>query len=126
MIGVNVNSRSIPFADLIVKGCKLYESRASDSLRPWIGQRVAIVKTGAGKALAIGAATIGPPIIVNQAEFRALESLHFVPENSEFDIRPDGIKFLYPMIDAEKFDIPLQVARGIVARRVLTDSLGAI
>ena len=123
MIGLNVNSRSIPFADLIVNGQKLFESRASDSLRPWIGQRVAIVKTGAGKALAIGAATIGPPIIVNEAEFRALESLHHVAENSEFDIRPQDVKYLYPVIDAERFEIPLRVGPGIVARRVLTDNM---
>lgn len=126
MIGINVNSRTIPFADLIIDGRKLYESRATNSLRPWIGQRVAIVKTGAGKARAVGAVTIGPPIIVNCDEFRALENVHLVPENSEFDIQPGGVKFLYPMIAAEKFETALPVARGIVARQVLFTDSGAL
>ena len=56
-IGINVRSdRNVDYADLIVDGRKRLETRNTDSLRPYVGRRVSIVKTGRGKAMAIGAA----------------------------------------------------------------------
>jgi len=119
MIGININSRTIPFAQLIVDGFKTLESRKTNSLKPYIGKRVAIVQTGKGKALAIGAATIGRPFIVDSKLFRELESRHFVAANSEFDIIEGSIKYLYPLENPEKFDKPLLVEFGIVARQIV-------
>jgi len=65
-IGINVRSDGdIDYASLIVDGKKKYESRKTDSLRPYVGKTVGIVRTGNGPAVAIGQVTIGEPIIVD-------------------------------------------------------------
>ena len=119
MLGINVNSKGKPYADLIIDGLKLMESRDSDSLRPYVGKRVAIVRTGKGKAVAIGEATIGEPIIVNVKQFRSFYFQHLVDEGSTFDIKNNGHKYLYPMINPERYEKPKSVGLGIVARKVI-------
>jgi hypothetical protein len=119
-IGINVASdikAGAKYADLIVDGQKTLESRDTDSLRPYVGRRVAIVRTGEGQAKAIGAATIGEPILVDAKKFRELQNQHLVPEGSKFDIK-GGNKYLYPIIDPERFGTEQEVGKGIVARRV--------
>jgi hypothetical protein len=119
-IGINVASdikAGAKYADLIVDGQKTLESRDTDSLRPYVGKRVAIVRTGEGQAKAIGAATIGEPILVDAKKFRELQNQHLVPEGSKFDIK-GGNKYLYPIIDPERFGTEQEVGKGIVARRV--------
>ena len=57
LMGINVASdrkAGRRYADLIVDGHKTLESRNSDTLRPYVGKRVAIVRTGEGPAKAIG------------------------------------------------------------------------
>lgn len=123
-IGINVRSdvrAGIPYADLIVDGTKTYESRESHSLNPYIGKRVAIVKTGEGKAHAIGSVVIGEPITVNERQFRHLEGEHMVPAGSAFDIKPNQKKVLYPLSDAIRFDKPVTVGHGIVSRKLNLD-----
>jgi hypothetical protein len=120
MLGINVRAdikAGQRYADLIVDGHKALESRASDSLRPYVGKRVAIVRTGQGKAKAIGAVTVGEPILVSVEQFQALQAQHLVPPGSAFDATAP--KYLYPMLDPERFDTEFDVAHGIVARRVL-------
>jgi hypothetical protein len=119
MLGINVKTdkkSGIRYADLIVDGIKTYESRDSDSLRAYIGKRVAIVRTGEGKASAIGEVTIGKPIVVNEKQFRKMQALHLVPRESQFDIK--NKKYLYPMIDVVRYTTEYSVGLGIVARKV--------
>lgn len=118
MIGININSKGLPYADLIIDGRKLYETRNKDTLRPYVGRRVAIVRTGTGKAQAIGTVAVGEPIIVAEEQFRQLQSLHLVPAGDKFDIQPGGVKYLYPMLEPHRLD-PRPVGHGIIARRVL-------
>lgn len=118
MIGININSKSVPYADLIIDGRKLYETRNKDTLRPYVGRRVAIVRTGKGKAQAIGMVTIGEPIMVTQEQFNQMRVLHLVPEGDKFDIQPGGVKYLYPIAAPERIE-PRPVAHGIIARQVL-------
>lgn len=119
-IGINVRSdKNLPYADLIVDGEKYYETRNTDSLRPYVNKRVAIVKTGEGQATAIGEVTVGEPVKVNSFQFRQLEKQHLVPEGSKFDIALDGEKYLYPMIDPVRWDTAKPIKnRGIVARKI--------
>lgn len=120
-MGINVRTdrqAQRPYADLIVDGEKSLESRNTDSLRPYVGQRMAIVRTGEGQAQAIGEVTVGEPQVVNQQQFRALQNQHLVPEGSAFDIQENGQKFLYPMENPVRYDNPAPVGRGIVARQV--------
>ena len=123
MLGINIRTDNIlglSYADLIVDGLKRYETRDTNSLKPYIGRCVAIVRTGEGKALAIGTVEIGEPIVVGPAQFRELQALHLVPAGSMFDIKPDGIKYLYPLTNPKRFE-PRPVAHGIIARKVITD-----
>jgi hypothetical protein len=118
-IGINVRSDgNIDYADLIVDGKKKLETRNTDSLRPYVGKRVSIVKTGKGRAYAIGAATVGEPIKADEKEFRKLDKEHLVPAGSKFDIQPGSTKFLYPMLNPKRYDRPREVGHGIVSRKV--------
>ena len=70
--GININDSEFPFTDEILKGRKTIETRSSPSLKPYVGQRVGLVRTGVGEAQVVGYATIGKPVIYNTYEqFRA-------------------------------------------------------
>jgi len=118
LMGINVRNDDVPYADHIVDGLKKYETRDSHSLKPYVGKRVAVVRTGQGPAQAIGEMTVGEPKIVGESEFRRLEKQHLVSKGSQFDIKPGGVKYLYPVIDPSRYEKPKSVGHGIVARSV--------
>jgi predicted transcriptional regulator len=119
-IGINVrNDKDIDYASLIVDGKKKYESRKTDSLRPYVGKTVGIVRTGNGPAVAIGQVTIGEPIIADAEKFNKLRNQHLVPQGSKFDIDSDGTKYLYPMINPVRWDNEKPIkSKGIVSRKI--------
>ena len=121
-MGINVaTDGDTNYANLIVSGQKQYESRQTDSLRPYVGKRVGIVETKSGqKAQLVGYATIGEPQLVGQQEFESSRDLHLVPEGSKFDIKSGQQKFLYEMIDPSKLNDPIDASgsKGIVARNI--------
>jgi predicted transcriptional regulator len=119
-IGINVRSDGdIDYASLIVDGKKKYESRKTDSLGPYVGKTVGIVRTGTGPAVAIGQVTVGEPIVVDAEKFNKLRKQHLVPQGSKFDIDVDGTKYLYPMINPVRWpDERLIKHRGIVSRKI--------
>jgi hypothetical protein len=84
---------------------------------------VAIVRTGEGKAKAIGEVTIGEPKVVNQKQFRAMEDEHKVPKGSRFDINTPT-KHLYPMHDPVRYEEERDVGHGIVSRQVIHKARG--
>jgi len=120
-IGINVNQDgNNKYADKIVDGEKTLETRASDSLRPYVGKRVAIVRTGEGPAKAIGAVTIGEPIkVTTQKQFDQYRNQTLVPKDSKFDIAPGGVKYLYPLENPVRYETERDVGQGIVARKVI-------
>jgi len=120
-IGINVNQDgNNKYADKIVDGKKTLETRASDSLRPYVGKRVAIVRTGEGPAKAIGAVTIGEPIkVTTQKQFDKYRDQSLVPKDSKFDIAPGGVKYLYPLENPVRYETERDVGQGIVARKVI-------
>jgi hypothetical protein len=120
-IGINVNQGGSSFADKIISGEKKFETRESDSLRSYVGKRVGIIRTGEGKAKAIGDVTLGEPIVVSSAEeFAKLRDLHLVPEGSKFDIKEGGVKYLYPIENPVPYGVEKDVAKyGIVSRKIL-------
>ena len=126
VMGINVASdrkAGIHYADLIVDGKKTIETRNSDTLRPYVGKRVAIVRTGSGPAKAIGEVTIGEPMVANKAKFRAMQSKHMVPEGSMFDITTPT-KHLYPLHSPVRYDNERDVGHGIVSRKVIHKDKG--
>lgn len=91
VMGINVKNdikAGVRYADDIVDGKKMYETRDTDSLRAYVGSRVAIVRTGEGAAKAIGEVTLGEPLVVNEEQFNAMRDKHLVPAGSTFDIKP--------------------------------------
>ena len=120
MIGINVRSDSgMDYAGLIADGVKTLETRRTDSLRPWVGQRVGIIRTGHGPAQLVGYAVIEEPVALDHAEFRQAEGRHLVPAGSAFDAQAGETKYCYPMRDAERLAVPVPVtSRGIIARRL--------
>ena len=114
-MGINVRA---PYADMIVSGLKTIETRSTNSLKPYIGQRVGIVETGSGKAKLVGYATIGMPTVMHETAFREAEGKHLVDKGSEFDIAPNGEKYCYPIIDPHACTPKTLASRGIIARQI--------
>ena len=116
--GFNVrNEKKNKYADWIVDGKKYYETRPSPSLNPHVGERLAVIRTGEGKAVAIGEVTIGKPIkVTTEEEFKKLQSKHLVPMDSKFSF--SGVKYLYPMLKPVRYKNPVPVeTEGRVFRR---------
>ena len=131
-IGINVNQDgNNKYADKIVDGEKTLETRTSDSLRPFVGQRVAIVRTGQGPAMAIGEVTIGKPIVVStQKQFDKYRDQTLIPKDSKFDIVPGVVKYLYPMTNPVRYATERAVEAGgagnpRIARKVVMPTRAA-
>lgn len=117
MIGINVRNADVAFADLIVDGVKTIETRDSKSLHPYIGKTVAIVRTGQGKACAIGQVTIvAVSLVESPSEFDVAYNQHFVAKGSAFYIK--DAKYLYHLTNAVRYETPKPVGFGIVSRKV--------
>ena len=118
--GININDSKQPFTKQIISGEKTIETRNTNSLKAQVGKRVGIIRTGRGKARVVAYATIGEPIVYNnKEEFRKDQDKHLVEEGSEFDIKEDGLKYGYPLLDVEKVDRPFLVkSKGIVSREI--------
>ena len=118
-IGININDAAQNFTEQILSGEKTIETRATDSLRPYVGRRVGIVRTGVGPAELVGYATIGEPIVYNNVEeFRADQERHLVEAGSEFDIQEGGVKYGYPLTDVESVTPTPVTSQGIIARKI--------
>jgi predicted transcriptional regulator len=122
MLGINVrNTKDESFADLIVDGLKTIETRESKSLHPYMGQRVAIIRTGLGKAVAIGEVTIlkGFSWTNSRSIFDAHYDEHLVKKYSTFYIDESKGKYMYFLTDPVRYDTEVPVnTLGIVARKV--------
>jgi len=118
MMGININDKAAPWTDMILSGDKTIETRNTNSLKPYIGKRVGIVRTGKGPAMLVGYVTIGNPVVYQTAEeFAADYEQHRVPsELTGYEFH--GQKFGYPMIDPEPTEPRPLNSRGIVARQV--------
>ena len=118
MIGINVKNTDVAFADLIVDGIKTIETRDSKSLHPYLGKTVAIVRTGQGKAYAIGQVKIvGFTVATVQCTFDDAYKQHLVKKDSIFYIK--DAKYMYHLTNAVRYETPKPVGLGIVSRKVL-------
>lgn len=121
LTGINVrDGKDINFAELICSGLKTIETRNTNSLKPYINQRVRIIRTGVKgkKAMIIGECTIGEPIIYNsEYEFKMDYPKHLVTKDSGFWINKNGIKFGYPILDPVIYEKSyLAIGTGIISR----------
>jgi hypothetical protein len=123
-INIAVDKNGTDYADLIVSGTKKFESRETASLKPYVGKRVGIVRTGAGPAEVIGSVEIGRPIEVNEKQFNQLRDQHLVAEDSSFNIKKGQTKFLYPMMNPISTPAQKVTSKGIVARALPARNAG--
>lgn len=118
-IGVNIRStKNCRYALEIARGNKTLETRASDSLRCYVGRRVGLIETGNGKARLLGYATIGEPIQIEAESFDDHYAAHLVARDDPFYPSKDAIKYCYPMLDAIPCAPRVITSKGIKARRI--------
>lgn len=118
-MGFNVNDSERPWTQMILQGIKTVETRNSDSLRPYVGKRVGIIRTGVGRATLVGYCDLGEPKVYRtNEEFRADQKAHQVPQGSGYDIPPGGVKFGYPVTNVEAVQPREITSRGNVWRRI--------
>ena len=116
--GININDKVQLFTDQILSGEKTIETRRKNSLRPYIGQRVGLIRTGRGQAMLVGFAVIGEPIFYGtKADFQADFGLHLVGDKSKFRFKRGG-KFGYPLTSVTRCKPQPVFSRGIIARKL--------
>ena len=119
-VGVNINDSDDNYTGMILSGEKTVETRNSENnaFKNLVGERVAIVRTGTGKATVVGYATVGTPIRYNSVEeFNADFARHRVT-GGKFAF--SGFKIGYPMenvtpIDA--YDAPPSNGQTVIKTR---------
>ena len=90
-------TQGVRYADAIVLGFKRIETRTRNVLGKFVGQRVLIVRTQAGRpAEVIGHATISEAKYCTRKELDAMRSETLIPPGSKYDCTGDG-KWCYTM-----------------------------
>lgn len=118
MKGININCKQIDFVGLILSGKKTLETRRKPTLKPYVGRRIGIVRTGKGRAQLVGYATISEEIKAEtETEWNNMREAHCVPGESTFDWKGKA-KYLYAVKDVRSIE-PIDIfTRGIVSREV--------
>ena len=117
-MGVNINDETQAFTDQILAGEKTIETRDSNSLDPYLDQKVGLVRTGQGPATLVGYADIvGVKKYTSEAEFRKDQDAHLVEPGSKYDWTPKG-KVGYVLANPEAVEPYELSSRGIVARDI--------
>ena len=107
MIGIHINDNEIPYTQLILDGVKRFETRFRPTLRPFVGQRVAIIRTGKGKAEIVGTVRIVGEVWWDAEAFDFLRPLHCVPKGSKQDTGKG--KWCYLLREPQKLDEPIVI-----------------
>jgi hypothetical protein len=117
MKGININDSTQPFTELILSGEKTIETRNTNSLRPYVGKKVGIIRTGKGQAMLVGYMVLGEPIkYLTRTTFYADIRKHLVGEDSPFAF--EKRKYGYPITNVKRIKpVPVN-SRGIVARTI--------
>ena len=109
--GIYINDSTQKFTDQILKGEKTVETRNKPTLDRFIGQRVGIIRSGRGKSVVVGYATIGDRIdYPTEKSFRADEKRHKVKKGSKFDTK--GVKYGYELLDVTEEPNPYGVVES--------------
>lgn len=117
-IGININDKHEKWSEFLLSGKKTIETRNTNALKSYVGQPVAVIRTGVGKACIVGFIMLDEPIVYNTLEqFRADTERHGIQAGSVFDWK--GRKYGYPVEVLHKLEAPLPVTSlGIVSRKI--------
>lgn len=97
-----INCKSHPFLRQIMDGSKWYETRNSDTLGRFAGQRVLLAETGSGHPVVRCSAVLQTPITVTNPWIwkTFYRDLSCIPEGSKYDWNPDTTtKYCYYITD---------------------------
>jgi hypothetical protein len=109
-IGININDKHQDFTGQILRGEKVIETRSRNVFKKLVGRRVGLIRTGKGKAILVGYATIGKPIQYNSEEnFRKDYEKHRVEPKSKYDIQLPKGKIGYPLAEVRLLKTPKSV-----------------
>lgn len=118
-IGINIRStKNRRYALDIAQGFKTLETRNSDSLRAYVGERVGLIETGRGRAMLVGFATVGDPIEISSTDFDDHYESHLVAPGDDFYPEPGSSKKCYPMLNAESCEPRVIYSFGIRSRKI--------
>jgi len=114
--GIGINDADQDFTGQILAGEKTMETRRPNSLKPYIGKTVGIVRTGKGKATLVGVMKVGEPkFYKTRKEFDADFDKHRVGKDSVHYIGPEG-KYGYPLSEVKPVKPRVLSSQGRVAR----------
>lgn len=119
-MGININDNPVPWSKFLLNGEKKIETRNTNSLKPYIGKVMGIIRTGVGKAQLVGFVRLSEPIVYTTIEqFRIDQPYHGIEAGSPYDFQ--GKKYGYPVEVIKVLDEPIPVSSlGIVARKIPT------
>ncbi len=117
-IGVNFCDKKYPVTEWILDGVKTVEARDTNSLGPYVGRRVGIVRTGRGVATLVGYVTIGRPRLYTcEDEFAQDYRSHRVSiEEPHFAF--EEVKYGFPLVEPSRTEPRQLTTRGGIARRL--------
>lgn len=117
MLGININCKEFSFCNWILEGWKTIETRATNSLDPYIGKRIGLIETGCGQAMLVGYATVTAKYKYESREsFDNHYHFHRVPIGSKYDF--NGVKYGYELSNVEMCEPRYIYSNGIVARQI--------
>ena len=102
------NTDKANYIGMIFNGTKTEETRGRRTLDAFIGKDFYVTD---GKYV-YGSIVMGKPHKYTEAEFHKRENQrkHRVPKGDEYDIKPGGIKWAYPIESYKKFDKPKKLS----------------
>tara|TARA_R100001463_G_scaffold9433_5_gene28153 strand:+ start:1434 stop:1826 length:393 start_codon:yes stop_codon:yes gene_type:complete len=116
-MGININDSEAPYTEMILDGDKTIETRRTNSLDPYVGEEVGIIRTGKGPATLVGFMDINKPKqYSNSQEFDRDRPKHRVPKGSKED--KEGKSVGYPLSDVERTKPKEIHSRGYIAREI--------
>jgi predicted transcriptional regulator len=116
-MGININDSEAPYTEMILDGEKTIETRRTNSLDPYVGEEVGIIRTGKGPAELVGFMDIEKPKQYNNSqEFDRDRQQHRVPKGSKED--KEGKSVGYPLTDVERTKPKEIHSRGYIAREI--------
>lgn len=98
MFGIFVNDRTQMFSIYLANGMKPFETRTKRTLDRYVGQTVAIVRTGKSKPVVVGYMRLGDPFLSDHEFDRRKAMIYGVPE---YDCKPGQKKWFYPVISCQ-------------------------
>ena len=117
------DTRSDPYAALIVSGRKTIETRSRDVLNHLVGSRVLIIRTTSTKpAEIVGAVTITRKTFCPASAFNAARRATLIPAGSAYDCHGAG-KWFYHLTAPVQFSAPVPLRSVTVTHKTRSFAL---